>query len=66
MPHTAELVEALRGNGVAAVVSGAGPSVLVLGEFPEPARALIPQGWRRADTSIAREGAHLVPELAVG
>jgi homoserine kinase len=44
MPATAGLVEALRAGGVAAVVSGAGPSVLALGAAdwapPEPA------GWR--------------------
>jgi len=34
MPATAELVQALRGRGFAAVVSGAGPSVLVLADGP--------------------------------
>ena len=32
MPHSYELVKTLRNKGFAAVVSGAGPSVLVLGE----------------------------------
>ncbi len=32
MPESMALVDALRAEGVAAVVSGAGPSVLVLGE----------------------------------
>jgi homoserine kinase len=35
MPATAALVAALRGAGVAAVVSGAGPTVLALSEPPE-------------------------------
>jgi homoserine kinase len=34
MPGTAELVDALRGAGVAAVVSGAGPAVLALSAVP--------------------------------
>ncbi|MBN9149998.1 MAG: homoserine kinase [Cryobacterium sp.] len=34
MPHTDELIHMLRDNGLAAVVSGAGPSVLVLGSDP--------------------------------
>ena len=34
MPGTASLVAALRSVGVAAVVSGAGPSVLALTEVP--------------------------------
>jgi homoserine kinase len=34
MPGTASLVAALRGAGVAAVVSGAGPTVLALSEVP--------------------------------
>jgi homoserine kinase len=34
MPKTAELIATLRGQGHAAVVSGAGPSVLVLASDP--------------------------------
>ncbi|MFT4219423.1 MAG: homoserine kinase [Microbacterium sp.] len=34
MPHTSTLVRALRAKGFAAVVSGAGPSVLVLADGP--------------------------------
>ncbi len=34
MPQTDELIHMLRGHGLAAVVSGAGPSVLVLGSDP--------------------------------
>ncbi|MFW0797447.1 homoserine kinase [Gordonia sp. CPCC 205515] len=39
MPETAELVAALRKRGLAATVSGAGPTVLVLGAGPVPAEA---------------------------
>ncbi|MGV9857991.1 homoserine kinase [Gordonia sp. NPDC003425] len=39
MPETIELVDALRGLGLAATVSGAGPSVLVLGCDPVDGRA---------------------------
>ena len=34
MPHSAELVAMLREHGYAAMVSGAGPSVLILGALP--------------------------------
>lgn len=43
MPRTAELLTRLRGAGVAAVLSGAGPSVLALGEqLPEPSEVPAP------------------------
>ncbi|HEY7045312.1 MAG TPA: homoserine kinase [Nocardioidaceae bacterium] len=46
MPATLQLVTALRDSGVAAMVSGAGPSVLVLGTADSPAYdALVPVGW---------------------
>lgn len=60
MPETAELVAVLREAGVAAIVSGAGPSVLVLGEFPASAHTLIPAGWQVEYTRITQKGAHLV------
>ncbi|MDR2381914.1 MAG: homoserine kinase [Bifidobacteriaceae bacterium] len=54
MPRTAELVAALRREGLAAVISGAGPSVLVLttdpGAVPEPA------GWRWRAVGLAAHG----------
>jgi len=34
MPETSELIQVLRRNGLAAVVSGAGPSILVLASDP--------------------------------
>jgi len=47
MPATAGLVARLRGEGVPAVVSGAGPTVLALCERGAAARvaAGAPQGW---------------------
>lgn len=43
MPATAELVELLRRRGLAAVVSGAGPTVLVLGTASELGRERVAQ-----------------------
>jgi homoserine kinase len=40
MPLTAELLHAVRARGAAAVVSGAGPSVLVLGAGDSPLAAV--------------------------
>lgn len=61
MTDTAHLVAQLRAAGVPAVVSGAGPSVLVLGELSEGALAVVPRGWRVLPVDIAHEGAHLLP-----
>jgi len=63
MPHTASLIEKLRDNGVAAVVSGAGPSILVLGDMPTHASGIIPNGWEHLKCGIAPEGAHIVKDL---
>ncbi|WP_199423464.1 homoserine kinase [Actinotalea solisilvae] len=72
MPGTAELVRALREAGQAAVVSGAGPSVLVLedatsGDAGARGRAALlgpvapdgttPSGWRVLTPGIATRGA---------
>ncbi len=63
MPATWALVTALRGAGLAAVVSGAGPSVLVLageaagGPDALGATAAVARGWRVLEPGIAREGA---------
>lgn len=46
MPETAETVRRLRAAGLAAVVSGAGPSVLVLaGRRTPDVTDLVPDGW---------------------
>ncbi|TCO44582.1 homoserine kinase [Kribbella antiqua] len=51
MPESLALVHKLRGSGLPAVVSGAGPTVLVLGspvnQAPPP-----PDGWTRYDLGI--------------
>ncbi|GHJ51866.1 homoserine kinase [Nonomuraea sp. TT08I-71] len=57
MPATAALVSALRAAGVAAVVSGAGPTVLALSEVPagfEPGT-----DWRRWELPIDVSGARV-------
>ena len=62
-PETAALVAQLRGQGIAAVVSGAGPSVLALTGEPsgEPTRELVPpDGWCARSLSIASTGARIL------
>ncbi len=62
MPATAALVEQLRAQGVPAVVSGAGPTVLALttretrGAVAAPER----QGWSVRPLDVAPRGAHVV------
>jgi homoserine kinase len=48
MPRSAALIHELRDGGLPAVVSGAGPTVLVLGDSPVPA----PEGWVRYGLGI--------------
>ena len=57
MPATAALVNELRGRGVAAVVSGAGPTVLALTRPPEDRDLGI--GWRAVELSIDVAGARI-------
>jgi homoserine kinase len=58
MPRTAALVTELRAAGVAAMVSGAGPSVLVLhGE--EPPDLPLPRGWVHQPLRIDLHGARV-------
>lgn len=61
MPGTARLVTDLRAQGVAAVVSGAGPSVLAL--LAEPLTDLPPaaDGWARLDLAVDAQGARTEP-----
>ncbi len=59
MPGTDEQVRRLRSLGRAAVVSGAGPTVLVLGEAGDPA-VEAPEGWRRLELDVVRTGATVV------
>ena len=68
MPETAGLVAELRAAGVAAVVSGAGPSVLAL--VPDDQRLVMaalrrcPGGWRAQPLPVATDGAHVLPRPA--
>jgi homoserine kinase len=59
MPESADLVDRLRGHGHAAVVSGAGPAVLVLATPASPidADAWNPRGWRTLTPGVDIEGA---------
>jgi len=61
MPATARLVEALRAAGVAAVVSGAGPSVLALSERADIAEVdeLAGPDWQVLHLDVSAEGARL-------
>lgn len=63
MPATAALVAALRGDGLPAVVSGAGPTVLVLArDAAEVARArgFAPADWRVDELAVLARGGHVV------
>ena len=61
MPDSLDLVDALREAGHAAVVSGAGPSVLVLtdGAGVDRVRAFVPDGWQARPLEIASDGVRL-------
>jgi homoserine kinase len=66
MPESLALVDALRADGVAAIVSGAGPSVLAFSDGPDPADAdaalllgRCPEGWRAHHLEVDREGARV-------
>ena len=63
MPATLQLVEALRERGLAAVVSGAGPTVLVLTTADRvdadaaALQSIAPAGWRTLRLAVQRAGA---------
>jgi homoserine kinase len=62
MPESYDLVRRLRADGVAAIISGAGPTVLaLLPEGAEPARVTnwVPEGWRALALDVDQRGAHL-------
>lgn len=65
MPATAILVEQLRSGGLAAVVSGAGPSVLVLGlasdDVERRVREAAGPAWRVIAPGVDGDGAVLLP-----
>ncbi len=59
MPTSLELVEELRAESVAAVISGAGPTVLAMGTGDVLARvqAQVPQTWRALALEVDPQGA---------
>ncbi|NYG55428.1 homoserine kinase [Nocardioides perillae] len=59
MPASLELVDALRADGVPAVVSGAGPTVLAFVDGPG-LEARCPEGWRAHHLAVDLDGARLV------
>ncbi len=64
MPQSAELLAALRLAGLAAVISGAGPTVLVLARTEdEVARvaSFVPPEWAHLALALDSVGAHVVP-----
>lgn len=64
MPQTAHLVETLRGDGIAAVVSGAGPTVLALldnnaGQAPDLSRYTM-EGWSGVQLTVDSRGTQVL------
>lgn len=59
MPASLDLVDRLRADGHAAVVSGAGPTVLVLTADEAPLAAYAPEGWRHHTLAVDRVGARV-------
>lgn len=68
MPASTALLRGLRAAGAAAVVSGAGPSILVLGTGPGPVDAVRQvlaagtggEGWRVLEPAVASRGAQIL------
>jgi homoserine kinase len=65
MPASLALIKALRADGIAAIVSGGGPTVLAFTDGPAAATGLgapqvlldrCPDGWRAHHLSVEREG----------
>lgn len=57
MPDSYQLVRSLRVDGVPAVISGAGPTVLA---FARGVGGACPDGWRVLEVEVAGRGAHVV------
>ncbi len=66
MPGTKNLMSALRARDIAAVVSGAGPTVLALvpdeQDLLSRARGLCPAGWYARSLPIAADGARVISQ----
>jgi homoserine kinase len=65
MPAAAGLLAGLREAGVPAVLSGAGPSVLVLARDQREVELAVasapPDGWTHLELAVDARGAHIVP-----
>lgn len=61
MPETGRLLADLRSSGFAAVVSGAGPSVLVLTTSELPPEVLQRPGFQVAEWAVCPTGARVMP-----
>ena len=63
MPRSAKLVDKLRGAGIPAVISGAGPTVLALtrGDDGMAAASLAGATWTVLHLGVDRDGARSVP-----
>lgn len=59
-PHSMDLVDALRADRHAAVISGAGPTVLVLTTEPDAVVRYAPSGWRALTPGVPASGVTLV------
>jgi homoserine kinase len=60
VPETGRLIEVLRADGLPAVMSGAGPTVLVLARDPVEVEAVLrqaPEGWRGLTPAVSASGA---------
>ena len=69
MPASAELVASLRAAGLPAVISGAGPTVLVLARDDlevQQVHAAAPAGWRVLELAVAARGAELATDSSNG
>lgn len=63
-PQSMALVRALRDSGHAAVISGAGPSVLVLGTHDSAQTVPVVEGWTRVEPGVAARGAQVSEVVA--
>jgi homoserine kinase len=63
MPASAELIAELRSRDVAAVLSGAGPTVLALADpgLVADVVATAPAGWSAAELELDRDGVRVLP-----
>jgi homoserine kinase len=60
-PRSAGLVDALRGDGVPAVISGAGPTVLAFAGPADDLSGYAPRGWQVEQLAVDVTGAELLP-----